>query len=111
MDVYHEQNIFSPIDIMKVAVFLLCLLPLVFCAPSDIDKRWIVDRKCLQIIFVKKKKKIFYNNNNKTKQISKKENKNTSHTYKNPLKTKSNEQHQGTQISLFERFLFTLEPF
>lgn len=28
---------------MKVAVFLLCLLPLAFCAPSDIDKRWLIN--------------------------------------------------------------------
>lgn len=40
---------------MKVAVFLLCLLPLAFCAPSDIDKRWLINGRCLQIIFVKQK--------------------------------------------------------
>ncbi|XP_061162978.1 uncharacterized protein LOC133172132 [Saccostrea echinata] len=28
---------------MKVAIFLLCLLPLVFTAPSEVDKRFIFD--------------------------------------------------------------------
>uniref|UniRef100_A0A8W8NII5 Uncharacterized protein n=1 Tax=Magallana gigas TaxID=29159 RepID=A0A8W8NII5_MAGGI len=28
---------------MKVAVFLLCLIPLVLCAPSDLDKRWLIN--------------------------------------------------------------------
>lgn len=46
---------FFSIEIMKVAVFLLCLLPLAFCAPSDIDKRWLINGRCLQIIFVKQK--------------------------------------------------------
>jgi hypothetical protein len=28
---------------MKVVIFLFCLLPLVLCAPSEAEKRWIKD--------------------------------------------------------------------
>ncbi|XP_062588875.1 uncharacterized protein LOC134271180 [Saccostrea cucullata] len=28
---------------MKVVLFLLCLLPYVFTAPSEVDKRWLVN--------------------------------------------------------------------
>uniref|UniRef100_K1PUB8 Uncharacterized protein n=1 Tax=Magallana gigas TaxID=29159 RepID=K1PUB8_MAGGI len=28
---------------MKVALFILVVLPLVFCAPSEIDRRWLID--------------------------------------------------------------------
>ncbi|XP_022328235.2 uncharacterized protein LOC111127373 [Crassostrea virginica] len=28
---------------MKAALFLLALIPLALCAPSDIDKRWLID--------------------------------------------------------------------
>ncbi|XP_048727775.1 uncharacterized protein LOC125645876 [Ostrea edulis] len=28
---------------MKIAIFLVCLLPLVFSAPSDYEKRWLID--------------------------------------------------------------------
>ncbi|XP_062579658.1 uncharacterized protein LOC134241642 [Saccostrea cucullata] len=28
---------------MKAVLFLIALLPLAFCAPSEVDKRWLVD--------------------------------------------------------------------
>ncbi|XP_048727776.1 uncharacterized protein LOC125645877 [Ostrea edulis] len=28
---------------MKIAIFLVCLLPLVFSAPSEHDKRWLIN--------------------------------------------------------------------
>lgn len=76
---------------MKVAVFLLCLLPLAFCAPSDIDKRWLINGRCLHIIFVKqtktnknkqKNKKNLNNNNNKSNLISKQKRKYKHYYYK-----------------------------
>lgn len=63
----NKIGVFFSIEIMKVAVFLLCLLPLAFCAPSDIDKRWLINGRCLQIIFVKQK----IQKNQKQKQTNK----------------------------------------
>lgn len=81
---------------MKVAVFLLCFLPLVLCAPSDIDKRWLVDSKCFYKSYLcKKQKTIKQTKINKNKQISKQKKKiinNTSHTYTKKPSTKNQNQ-------------------
>lgn len=105
----NKISFFFSIEIMKVAVFLLCLLPLAFCAPSDIDKRWLINGRCLQIIFVKQKIQKKQNQKQTNKQTNK-ENLNNNNKIEQHIQTnKISKQKENISIIIINILTRTLK--